>query len=73
MESCAGVRSNVCCFILSLFGIFILIVTMVLAIFNAASTLIFILANLIIRSNSLYTLYAIKQMQICASMRFSVK
>ena len=73
MECWAGVSSNVSCLTFPLFSMLILIVAMVLAIFKTESTLLFILAIFMIRSSSLYTLYAMKHMQICASILFSVK
>ena len=71
---CFFVSSIVLVSISPLAGSFIFSVVMVLAIFRILSTLRLIPLSFKIRSNSLYTLYATKQMQTCASsMRFCVK
>ena len=54
-------------------GIFTLTVVMVLAMSSTLSTLIWMSAIAMMRSSSLYTLYAAKQMQTCASILRSVK
>lgn len=70
---CLSVKNIVFVNVLLLLGNLTFIVVTVLAIFNTLSTLNLILLDLSILSNSLYTLYATKQMQTYASIRLGVK
>ncbi len=70
---CLSVKSIVFVNVLLLLGNLTFIVVTVLAIFNTLSTFKLILLDLSILPNSLYILYATKQMQTCVSIRFGCK
>ena len=73
IDLCLLVISIVLVNVSPLTGNLIFRVVMVFAIAKTLSTLILIPAVFKIRSSSLYTLYATKQIQTCACIRFSVK